>query len=48
MFCNFIDLEFLSLHENAEKKNLASNIKVFILAEQLWSLTHIYLFVTNF
>ena len=47
MFCNFIDLEFLLVHENAEKKDLANN-NAFILAEQVWSLTHTYLFVVIF
>ena len=48
MFCNFIDLEFLLVHENAEKKRDLANNNAFILAEQVWSLTHTYLFVVIF
>ena len=48
MFCNFIVLEFLLVHENAEKKKDLAYNNAFILAEQVWSLTYTYLFVVIF
>ena len=48
MFCNFTDLDFVSVHENAEKKKNLANNNTYILAEQVWSLTNTYLFVINY